>query len=1004
MYLLFLLLDFRGLLTFSYYLFAGCFILIIINQFKQLRKSEKYDKPKISIKDAFNLSFKYLKINRIYVVASVIGLILATVVISQTLLMATSYQQDAFNRYIEDDSDTEALQVNIWGVQDLDSYMEFQDELQGKVEQLFDKYDFELLEIKSETRFSFEVITGEEVVEPEGFRYIPTEYFESFTWTREVYDALYKLPTFDKSIRFNPHDTIVILNSWTENSIDDVQNNNSIRIIAGSSYKDSMDNSSFASHTVRITNIWKPTSIDVDYINNNDLWEILNMWTNILYTDVDMQFTLYENLTTLSQQQGYEYFGEMRSNFKIYMNLPNLVDVGLNEFTSKLGKLNNELQSWGYSYYSSNIYMEVFSPLRNSIKNYQSISVIFRIILLVVSAPLIGLALFLVYFSLTLVEQRKSRLIAIMKIRGTSKGQLQSMLISEVMLGSISATIVGMVLSIPWTLLSLRSSGILEFNDPGIPLEIPSMWYWKIPLIGIILAINLNIASILSLSKTIIDEAEDTIEQKEPFWQRYYLDLIMFAVSTIYWVFLRVFPIEGSFFELLLFGLGPIMLLVTLVSLPLVVARYFGEFIGIGSDFLWKIQGGLLALATRNMRKNRFSASRLAALLMMGMMLSFFSVIVPTTFLEWGREDAQYDLGADIYIQGIDSENSTQWDLLDVDGIKSVSEIEKLSISSYSDQTRGGVSYYQFLGINTSTFAKTAFWKKNYDKDSLSSITNRITANTTVGIQSKQVEAMGLKIGDKFSVNLGGNSQKEITLEITTDFDYFPNLVNYIPVKYEYGYSIWEATILTNISLIRSMMDYNEDLQSEKGAYVSVENDADVTKVKENLQKRFEDANMTSIGVVSYKDVWTDFSEADETKLIISTLQGMLVITILVSAISVGYFSFITLAERNREIGTFRAIGMIKKQIFVLLVIEGLILLFSGILLGGISGWFLSSNFFFMITSENQGGSVPPTRMIMPWDIILIFSAVLIVLTILAAAIPAQITASKQTGNILRSE
>jgi hypothetical protein len=42
--------------------------------------------------------------------------------------------------------------------------------------------------------------------------------------------------------------------------------------------------------------------------------------------------------------------------------------------------------------------------------------------------------------------------------------------------------------------------------------------------------------------------------------------------------------------------------------------------------------------------------------------------------------------------------------------------------------------------------------------------------------------------------------------------------------------------------------------------------------------------------------------------------------------------------------------------------------------------------------------------MITPWGIIISFSVLITILTIIAAGIPAQITASKQTGNILRED
>ena len=133
----------------------------------------------------------------------------------------------------------------------------------------------------------------------------------------------------------------------------------------------------------------------------------------------------------------------------------------------------------------------------------------------------------------------------------------------------------------------------------------------------------------------------------------------------------------------------------------------------------------------------------------------------------------------------------------------------------------------------------------------------------------------------------------------------------------------------------------------------------------------------------------------------------MTIITVIASIIAVSYFSFISLSERKREIGVFRALGMIRNQIFVLLVAEGIVILSMGIFVGGIAGYAIVYIFFqFLIELFGQGGSdgVPPLRIITPWGIVAIFTLLMFVLTLVAAAAPAQYTAKQQTGSILRAE
>jgi len=395
-----------------------------------------------------------------------------------------------------------------------------------------------------------------------------------------------------------------------------------------------------------------------------------------------------------------------------------------------------------------------------------------------ISLPLIGVSLFLVYFSLTLVQKRKEKIIAIMKIRGSSKEQLRLMQFAEVMVAGTVAAFAGMIASIPWALLTFRVSDFFEFQADPINLVIPTSWYWRLPQIAIILTIDLNISSLLALSDTRIDEGEDTEESKPPIWQRLYLDLVLFTISVGVLVFVRVFPISDQIlFTFLLFGVAPWALMIILITSPLVVARYFSTVISFISDFLWKVQGGMLALATRNMRKNRFSSSRLTALLMLGMMLSFVSIIIPTSLVEYQIENTNYSVGADIYISNLDINNQTLLDLAEVEGIQSRTEIARAGVNLYSDNNlgyRGDISQYEFMGINTTTFAKNAYWRDSYAEKDLGEIVSKIK-NNTVGISNKQLNALGIKQGDKVPNLPSGISN----VEVAVTFDYFPNLVSY---------------------------------------------------------------------------------------------------------------------------------------------------------------------------------------------------------------------------------
>jgi ABC-type antimicrobial peptide transport system permease subunit len=360
-------------------------------------------------------------------------------------------------------------------------------------------------------------------------------------------------------------------------------------------------------------------------------------------------------------------------------------------------------------------------------------------------------------------------------------------------------------------------------------------------------------------------------------------------------------------------------------------------------------------------------------------------------------------VGSEIYISGLDSSNSTQLGFLDLPEIEAYSEVTKLDIQIDNPRMIGS---YTILGINTTTFEDAAFWKDNYDDNSLSEIIENIDSNSSIGMQTQTMLAMGVEIGDYISIDTldSGGNQVKLGFDITTDYEYFPNLVRSLPDRYDDGsYYAWRAYGLISLETAKSMAPYADNY--DVGTYVNVKDNANTTALALLLRHLFSSNN--TISVYSIDERTDDLMEDPIVKLLLSSLQGMTIITVIASILAVSYFSFISLSERKREIGVFRALGMVKNQIFMLLVAEGIIILSMGILFGGLAGYTVVYIFFqFLAELFGDGGSggVPPLNIVIPWTIVGIFTLLMFVLTLVAAAVPAQYTAKQQTGSILRAE
>ena len=126
-----------------------------------------------------------------------------------------------------------------------------------------------------------------------------------------------------------------------------------------------------------------------------------------------------------------------------------------------------------------------------------------------------------------------------------------------------------------------------------------------------------------------------------------------------------------------------------------------------------------------------------------------------------------------------------------------------------------------------------------------------------------------------------------------------------------------------------------------------------------------------------------------------------MIVALSAAILSLTFFAFLVLAERGREIGLYKALGMVRKQLFLVFVTETLVILFIGILVGNVLGHIVAQMFlaYFAVNTP-----IPPLITYVPFKQLLVINSVLLGGALLAAAIPALIVSRLETGKILRRE
>ncbi|MCE7735585.1 MAG: ABC transporter permease [Candidatus Heimdallarchaeota archaeon] len=1025
----------------------GIFVLrSLITRILTLGKSiDKMETPHTGgFLDGIKLSKKYLTINKKYTFTSIIGLLLAILVISQVLIINSSFRQTSFNQYIQH-TNTTGYEFQIDHV-DNQTFLNWEEYVSNNLNRWEHISESQIKSFDSIGKIRFNIYLGEFIEQEKNESWANYILGETRLWTEEYYQVYSGFPSFP-GFSFDPNDRVLIipsdLKSPYKNGTTTDYDTNEFIISESETYSFEIL-TDFSKHNIingtmedfnkiryNVDKVWQLTDEDIGYLKNSQiLLPISSTWFGLFSSNGD-EWDLYQNLLRSNFNTTLPDFvwGKPGISGQIRIEIKDIKDQSLDTQMIELTKLITQVDE-DISQFIENqephiptfqISFKSSAPLSVQFNRYTSGTSDLNRAILMTSLPLVLISLFLLYFSLTLIEKRKEKLFGQMLIRGSSIFQVRGMLLVEIIFSSLIATAVGMVLSVPISSLFLKSSGLLEFNNPSTTLVIPANWIWRLPLIGMLLAIDFNMISINNIAKLEIEEAVSSVSNKKPFWIRMNLDLVLFLLSGVFWLIILNFKINFEYANLIYSIIAPIMLVITLIGFPLVIGRYFIQFLEKLVIFS-KLRFDMLTLAIHNINKNKQFTTQLVALLLTGMMLSFMGLVMTQTMSEVSDERAKYSLGSDIYVEGLDIDDPINDDKLDIDGVAGFSYSKELvytpdRIELPIGQNENDIRTTHILGVNPDTFPRAAFWMDDYaDLDlvtlmrSLGSLRDAFFLRPAI-IERTTAEALNMEIGDRLSFSFGFQGRLSTSFTIAAFVDYFPRFITEIPTNnLDNTGKVQDIFIITRLVTTENLDAALSFDSISTGAYVKIEESADITQVAEALNANFIDNEM--IKVVIYTNEIISLLQSlesqgelakEENEIFEISLHSILLITFIVNIVGMGYYSFSFTSDRQKELGIYRALGMKRRQITNLLFYEILLIVLSSIIFGMLAGIFVSYITLIMIV----GGGVqivPPISLVFPQNPLMILAATTTIAALVLAFIPVFLTTRKQTANILRAQ
>ncbi|MGD9101171.1 MAG: FtsX-like permease family protein, partial [Anaerolineae bacterium] len=652
-----------------------------------------------------------------------------------------------------------------------------------------------------------------------------------------------------------------------------------------------------------------------------------------------------------------------------------------------------------------------------ALQSYGESSSVLTLTLTIFSLPVIGLVFYFISLIAGMVVRRGQSEIAIMRSRGITRRQIASIYALEGLLVGGVGLAGGLVLG-RW--MAQLMSRTRTFLDPAIlsPTMSPTMsadsgealtivftpTAYGYALVGVALTLAaLLIPALVAAKHSIVTlRWEQARALLAPFWQRYFLDVLLLVPPLYGWYQLDR---QGT----IALGVGsddpfsnPLLFLVPVLfcfSLGLFLIRLFPLLMRFLAWLVSWLEGMTLLLTLRQLARAATQYMGPLLLLSLTVSLATFTASMAVTLDDHLWDQVYYQVGADLNLAEL-GESTEEADLLTLPGQETTTEEESedepqwlfLPVSEHLNvpgvQAAARVGDYdataniggrqragRILGIDRVDFPQAAFFRPDFAyNESLGGLMNRLgVASDSILVSSDFMAGQGLVVGDPLRLNVGAAGEyADVAFTIVGALDLFPTLypqdgpffvanLDHIhnALGGTYPYDVWLATAddVPSATLVEGVRDL--------GLVVVTSQDARETILAEQTRPERQGLfGLLSVGFIAAA---------------VLTVIGFLV------------YAVVSFQRRFIELGMLRAIGLSVGQMAVFLTGELAALILSGVALGtGLGVWASSLFIPYFQVGDGKTALVPPFIVQIAWeqlDTIFTVYGVMFVVAVLALAV-----------------
>lgn len=959
MYIVYLITNQSIFETNSYILFS---LTMFVFMFKiMLRKKNPYPQKKTSVLDTLRITWKFLRISKNHILTAIIGISIAALIISQTILFTGSYQQANLDNYLNN-QDSIALDISFHQTNKTE-FNRWSNFIDSGIDNWLDDEDLSLNTYESSLQMKFKIITNSTITN--NTRRLNTLNVLTNDFSQSTLEYLNNFPSFSYDFVNGTTPQVLIVSqkqlSRDISDTDDFAQLDHIPALLEQSIANRVNASHpLSNYSIPVDYIWVFNETDEIYATEK---RIATPLTSLFLNQVQT-WRLFDQFESITEQiEGVALgWGLSKAITEVHIRFPNLLETDIQSYKRNLGqfieKIGVKIDEYFIQIGKNSFTLDINSPLLDIIEDYDDNLLQLKFIIALMNFPIILVSFYLLNFAFSLLKKLKEQIFYVMMTRGVSNSQSSSFMVVETLISAIIASGVGMLLSIPITIAELRTSGILQFKFNEISLIIPDDWIWELPVLGILLSLNFSLLGRVDLNRIQWSEDHRNVELI-PFWQRGQLPLVTFSIALLFWIILENVSLAGLDKELL-FIFGFTVLILLIISLPLVLANNFLKIIAWTAKFTAGANR-YVSLLIHNLHSKRTVTSQFMAIMFASILLTFLASSVAISLNDWVDEQSRYEVGADLNVEvdllnfaHIDSIMDSLRGISDIEGIESASEFLRSTYQQTHSHVQAGENpiRYELLGVNVSSFSSGAFWMNDYADQDLEDILDVIGSSIVgVGIQEDERNILDLEIEDEMVINYGVDGVFGETVVLKAEFDFWPNLVSEIPT------TIGEDdSVLTTVHLLgsfKTILGLSKILTKsiKLGIYITLDENANANRVIGLIQNKLQ--VLPSFEVNYYDDPSEGYFTSQQINYLMSTMHGIVIFSIIINIISISYYAFIVITQRGKEFALYSVMGMKNNELKKLILFELMILVLSSLIIGLIASAIFSGMIINLLMSSS---------------------------------------------------